>query len=142
MTRFSKTLFCAIAVISLSGCIDRGQADTMIANGCVAAGKAFMPEGSEVKQVKGSSFKDSREFGSGYRAVIVDVVISDGWYDADKQFQCVFAEEFGVFNSSYSSTIYQLNADGTIIGSKGGKIHGTLEDQTKMTAAADGGMNE
>ena len=126
--------------ILLAGCVSRDQADSKLAKGCEAGAKAFLADNIKVKEVKQKTFRDSAEFGTGYRTVILNVIESDGWYEPDKQYKCVFAEEFGPFGMSYSASIYQLKINDQTYGKDGDKIIGDLNDHMKLKEAVDRGM--
>ena len=134
-------LLFVISLLVLTGCVTREQADARIARGCAAGIEMFLAEGFEIKEIKDKLFKDSREFGSGYRNVILKAVESDGWLDVDKQYECVFAESFGFLNATHAATIYQLKVNGQVYGNEDGKIKGNFKTHLKLTETVERAMN-
>ncbi len=132
------TLLC---VLLLTGCVTREDADARIARGCAAGVEIFLDEGFKIKEIKDTLFKESKEFGSGYRSVIIKAVESDGWLDTDKQYECVFAESFGLFNANHDATIYQLKVNDQEYGNVGGKIKGDFKDHLKLTEIVERAMS-
>ncbi len=132
---------CLLSVLVLTGCVTREQADARIARGCAAGVEVFLDEGFKIKEIKDKFFKDSVEFGHGYRHVILRAVESDDWLDVDKEYECVFAEGFGFLNNSHTATIYQLNVNGQTYGNKGGKLLGSFQDHLKLTEIVEQAMN-
>jgi hypothetical protein len=125
----------------LTGCISREQADHRLQNGCAAGAELFMEEGHKIKEVKDHIFRDNPDLGPGYREVRLTVVDSDGWYDADKEIKCIFAENYGMFGSSHTATIYQLKMDDKTWGKEGNEILGTMEEHLKLTETVEQGLN-
>lgn len=141
LNKFLSALFLLGVVLALSGCISRAEADARLAIGCAAGVELFLPEGFEIKQIKDQIFRDDPEFGSGYREVRLFAVQSDGWYDDEKEFRCIFAEDMAPFGLSHTATIYQLQIDDEIYGKKDGKILGSFEDHLRLTETVEQNMN-
>ncbi|MGB4108078.1 MAG: hypothetical protein WBK55_09850 [Alphaproteobacteria bacterium] len=135
----SYTWLALASVLVLTGCISREQADKRMENGCAAGAEAFMEEGHKIKQVKDRIFRDSPELGKGYREIRLVIVDSDGWYDADKEIRCIFAENFNFVG--HTATIYQLKMDDKTWGKEGNEILGSMDDHLKLTEIVEQGMN-
>ena len=142
MTRMPNLFFILFALIMLTGCVSREQADAKLGKGCAAAAETFLDDGIEIKKIEKSSFKKSKEFGEGYREVRLDVIESDGWYEPEKEYACVFAEEFGLFNMSHDASIYQVVVDGELYGKKGEEIVGSFQNFLKLTETVERAMDE
>lgn len=143
MPRNMHILFLAfLTVLTLTGCVNREQADAKLAKGCAAAAKIFLDKGITLKEVQKSSFKRSKEFGEGYREVRLHVIESDGWYEPEKEYACVFAEEFGMFNMGHDASIYQVVVDGELYGKKGEEVIGSLQDFLKLDETVQRALNE
>ncbi len=127
-----RIVLSVLCLLCLAGCVSREQADAKLTKGCVAGAKNFIAEDSTVKSIEKSRFKASGELGKGYREVIVDVIESDGLYEPEKQYKCVFFEEFGLFNMTHNASIYQLEVDGEIFGKRGDEIIGSLEEHMSL----------
>lgn len=130
-----------IALMALSGCVSRTQADKKLENGCAAGAEIFLPQDHKIKKIKQSTFADSEELGKGYRVVRLQVVESNGWANIDKEIQCIFSEGFGPAGITYNATIYQLKLDGKTWGKEGDEILGSYDDQLRLTETVEQGMN-
>ena len=138
-----KTLpFLLLSLIILSGCVDRAAADAKLARGCAAGAVIFIEEGFKIKEITEKKFRDSPGLGKGYREVTLSAIESDGWYDAEVSYQCIFVETVGLFNTTHKATIYQLRlGDDEIYGKEGDKLLGTFDDHLKLTEVVEQGMN-
>lgn len=141
MTLNKTTCLALVALIALSGCVSREQADARLSRGCAAGVEAFLPEGQKIKEVKQSEYLDSAELGKGFRVVNMAYVESDGWADVDKTASCIFAEQFGFMNASHIASIYLLHVNDIIIGKDGDQIVGSYEDNAKLNEKVDKAMN-
>lgn len=119
-----KLALAALCITLLTSCISREQADVKLQKGCKAAIALFMKDGNTLRDIKRTTFKTSTEFGNGFRNVMIFAKISDGWYDQDKEYECVFEENFGAFSSTHNATLYQLKIDDTYYGMKDNMING------------------
>ena len=133
--------FLVLSVLVLSGCVTREQADAKLARGCAAGAELFLEEGYKIKEIKDKIFRDDPELGRGFREVRLFVVESDGWYDTDQEYKCVFSETIGLFNMSHNATIYQLKLHDQTYGKEGSQILGSFEDHLKLTETVEQGMN-
>lgn len=129
------------ALLSLPACVDRAKADAKLARGCAAGIEQFLPEGSSIKEIKERIFGESDAGGSGARYVTLKLVETDGWADVDKEYRCIFQEQFGFLGTGYVATIYQVRMDDKIYGKDGDKILGSFEDHLKLTEAVDKALN-
>lgn len=143
MSRLSKpvlalSLLCAV---SLTACVSQDQADAKMGKGCQSAVEAMIAPKTliNVKSVKYSS--DQTE-GSLYRHVKVEAVEKDGWMELDKEYECLFAQDWGFFKSSHLAMLERLKFGDTIIGKVDGKIMGSLDDYMKLTKSADTAMGQ
>lgn len=131
-----------LSLIILSGCVDRATADEKLATGCAAGAEIFLDEGFKIKEITDKKFRDSPSLGRGYREVTLSVIESDGWYDGETTYQCIFVETVGLLNTTHKATIYQLRlSDDEIYGKEGDKLLGTFEDHLKLTETVEQGMN-
>lgn len=138
-----KTLpFLLLSLITLSGCVDRATADEKLAKGCAAGAEIFLEEGFKIKEITDKKFRNSPGLGNGYREVTLSAIESDGWYDGEVNYQCIFVESVGIFNTSHQATLYQLRlSDDEIYGKEGDKLLGSFEDHLKLTETVEQGMN-
>ena len=133
-------LFVLPSLLLLTGCVSRDQADARLAKGCGAAVEVFLEDGMKINKIIKSRFGDSPDNGPGFREVTINVVETDSWYETEKDYHCIFAEEFTLFNLSHRASIYQVKVDDRVFGKQGDKILGTLNDHLKLTEAVDNAM--
>ncbi len=138
-SRWSLAMTMTLALLTLTSCVSREQADKRLENGCAAGAELFFEEGHKVKEIKDSQFRDDPKLGSGYREIRLTIVDSDGWYDADKEIKCIFVENFNFVQ--HTATIYQLKMDERTWGKEGNEILGTMEEHLKLTETVEQGMN-
>ena len=130
-----------MATIMLAGCVDRNAADERMAKGCAAGAEIFLDDGFKIKEITNKKFQDAPGLGKGYREVTLNVLESDGWYDGEETYQCIFVESTNPFGS-HTATIYQLRlSDDEVYGKEGTKIMGSFEDHLKLTETVEQGMN-
>jgi hypothetical protein len=137
----TQALLLSMAIISLSGCVSRPQADEKLARGCAAGIELFMEEGFKIGSIKKTTFSESSEEGKEYRDVNIQYVETDGWANVDKQARCTFAEQFGLFGATYNASIYQISVNDQVYGKKGTEILGTYEQILKLTETVDNALN-
>lgn len=113
--KFFTIPLCILSLALLSGCVNRDKADATLAKGCAAGAGIYLPDGTEIKELKSHRAKPDLT-GAGDRMVEITVHEGDGWYDADKTYSCIFNESFGFLNTTHSAEIVQLNKDGQIYG--------------------------
>lgn len=142
MTKRKYMITALAALLTLTGCITREQADARLAKGCKAGVEVFLTNGFNIKKIKKTTFKNSTEFGNGFRDVDIKAVESDGWIDSDKDYHCTFAEERDLLGSYHRATIYQVKVDGQIYGQSGTQIMGDTATIAKMTKAVENAMGE
>ncbi len=136
-----KNLFiCLSCAIFLCSCVTRDQADKRLEAGCSAAAEMFIDSDFFIKDIKRVISKPSVEFGASYRDITIFAVESDNWLDIDKEYKCTFSEEFGLFNTTYHASIYQIHVNDEIYGKKDNKILGDLEDHLKLVKAVEDAM--
>lgn len=136
-----NTLAILACVLVLTGCVQRGQADERLARGCAAAAELFLDEGFRIKEIRNKTFRDDPDLGKGYRQVTLSAVETDSWLDVDKEYRCIFVEEFGFLNSTHTATIYQVKVNGETYGREGDQILGSFEDQLRLTETVEQAMN-
>ena len=135
-----KALIGLSCLLLLTSCVTREQADERLARGCAAAVELFLDEGFKIKEIKNKKFENSSEFGNSYRKVTLFAVESDDWLTLDKEYDCTFAEEYGIFNSTHRTSIYQVHVNDQIYGMKDGMIIGDMKDHLKLTETVDNAM--
>gem|GEM_PF-521146 len=140
-----KFIIPALCTFILTGCISREQADNRLERGCKAAADIFSNGGYSIKSIKKSTFASSKEFGDGYRDVKLTVIESDSWADLDKDVECVFIEEIGVFGTSHSANLHRLIVNGETYGVKDANtsmvgLFGNTNTHIKVSVAVEKAM--
>lgn len=139
-----RKLFVALGLCSsffLAGCVSQQQADQKMAKGCEAAiGAMIAPK--QILEVKSTRFADEQTEGSIYRRIGLTAVEKDGWIEAEKEYSCLFAQQWGLFRLNHIALLEQMTYNDEIKGKKDGKIIGSMEDFLKLTKAADSAMGQ
>ena len=122
-----------IMTVMLSGCVDQVTADQKMSKGC-KAGIEAMIEPKEIMEIQSTRYDHEDIEGEGlHRVVIIEAVEKDGWLELEKEYRCLFAEQWGILRATHTAALIQLNIDGDIIGKKNGEIHGSLDDFMTLT---------
>lgn len=132
-----RPLVALVALLPLTACVDRAKADEKLARACAAGVEAFLPEDLKIKEIKERIFGESDTGGSGARYVTLKLSETDGWMDTDKEYRCIFQEDFGFLGTGYTAMLYQLRMDDKIYGKDGSQILSTYEEQLKLHEAVD-----
>lgn len=129
-----------IPVLFLSACVEQSVADEKMARGC-SAGINSLLQGRQIINVKKTTPVTEDFQGEGlHRRITLDVLEKDGWMELDKQYSCVFLEEWGFFRSSHRALLMQVNIDGQIYGKNDGKIVGDWDDFLAISRTVDAAM--
>ncbi|MCB9983888.1 MAG: hypothetical protein H6861_09505 [Rhodospirillales bacterium] len=126
----------------MTGCVDRETADARLIKGCKAGIEAFLYEGDRVEKIVSKTLRTPTGLGSGYREVMLNATITDGFHPHDEDYTCIFMEEFGPFQMSHRASIYNIDLGGRIIGQKGYEIQGNLKDMQKLTKAVNDALKQ
>lgn len=130
-----RSFILALALLALTGCISREQADMRLQRGCAAGAELFLGDGYKITEVKDHIFRDSPDLGAGYREARLTVSVNDGFSDADREIRCIFSETFNGY--SHAASIYQLKIDDKTWGKQGDEILGTMDEHMKLNEAVD-----
>lgn len=143
MTRFSKPLLglSMISALALAGCVSQEQADAKMGKGCQSAVEAMIAP-KTLTTVKSVRFANDQTEGSLYRHVTVQAVEKDGWLELDKEYECLFAQEWGFLKGSHTALLERVKFGDTVIGKVDGKIVGSLDDFMKLTTSAETAMGQ
>lgn len=134
-------LFAIAAPALLSGCVNQQQADAKMGKGCQAAVNAMIAP-KTLSTIKSTQYADDATEGSLYRRVTITATEKDGWMELDKQYSCLFAQQWGLLKTSHTALLEQLSYNNEILGKKDGKIHGSLDDFIKLNKSADTAMGQ
>src|SRR3982750_3405467 len=100
---FFAILSCALL---LSGCVSREEADAKLAHACRAGVQALLPENLKIDHLTGHEASKSPE-GNDMRYIKIKTVTIDGMLEEDKEYECIFEEQFGLMNMDYTASVYQ-----------------------------------
>ena len=78
--------------------------------------------------------------GSGFREVVLTVMESDGFYEAEQEYKCVFADSLAMFGMGHSASIHQLKVHDAVYGKEGDQILGTYDEHLKLTQTVDAAL--
>ena len=141
MKHSGLTLLC-VSVLLLGACVSREQADAKLAKGCEAGISVLLPEDQAIDKIVGSEYTPATE-GAGFRHVTIIATLENDWLEEEYEYQCVFDENFGLFNSSHTAAIMKLDTgDGRVFGQAGARILGDAQDWIKITDAVRKAMYE
>lgn len=129
-----------LAATLLAGCVNQEQADAKMIKGCEAAVSAMI-EPRAIKEIKTTHAANEKTEGSVYRRVEINLIDDGDFIAEEKQYSCLFSQQWGMFKSSHAALLEQLVLDdGTIIGKKDGVIQGSMDDFLKLNSKAETAM--
>lgn len=135
--------FLPIILLSLflSGCITQNQADVKMAKGCTAGINAILAdESKEISEIKVTRYADEQAEGGLHRRITFEAIEKDGWLEMDKQYSCLFMQEWGLFKSSHKALLVQLKIEDKLYGKKDGTILGSFDDFLRLVKVVDAAM--
>lgn len=136
-----KLALVTLSTLALTGCVTEQQADEKMAKGC-EAGVVSLIAPKEISQVKTKNYSTEIVEDSPHRRVTLGVVEKDGWLELDKEYSCLFAQDWGLFKSSHKALLVQVQIDDSTYGKVDGIINGSMEDFMKLTDAVDQAMGQ
>ncbi len=136
-----KFALIAVSALALGGCVTQEQMDEKMAKGC-EAGVRSMIAPKEISAIKTKNYADEHAEGGLHRRVSLGVTEKDGWLELDKEYSCLFMEEWGVFKSSHKALLVQVKIDDSIYGKVDGVITGSLDDFIKLSEHVDEAMGQ
>lgn len=136
-----KYALIAASTLALSACVSQDQMDEKMAKGC-EAGVTSMIAPKEIAAVKSKNYADEFVEGGLHRRVTLGVTEKDGWLELDKEYSCLFMQEWGMFKSSHKALLVQVKIDDSTYGKVDGVITGSLDDFMKLTEHVDEAMGQ
>lgn len=138
-----RILLVLLLSLTLTACVSQEDADVKMAKGCVAGVNALISEdGREISEVKSREYSSKNVEGSLHRQIVVEAVEKDGWLELDKEYNCLFAQQWGLFKMFHKALLVQITVDNATYGKKDGEIIGGIEEFLKLTGAVDQAMNQ
>lgn len=129
-----------IATMTLAGCVTREQADAKLEAGCLAAAKLLIEEGQTVESVKYSNITTAADFGPKHKTVSITAVESNGYFQEDKDYRCVFLEQMGFMEMSHSADIVQVKVGERALGKVGDEIIGSFQEMSRLSDTVNDAM--
>lgn len=136
------TALLLVALLPLTACKTQEQANAKMVKGCQAAISSLIAP-KEILEVKKEafSFESTPDDGKLRRATLT-VFEKDGWIEIDKNYSCLFLEQWGFMKSSHKALIIQVDIDGEITGKVDGRIQGGFDTFLKLTETIDSAMGQ
>lgn len=129
------------SLLILPACVSQVEADQKMTKGCEAAvGAMISPK--QILEVKSTRISDEHMDGTVFRRIDMTALEKDGWIEVDKEYSCVFAQQWGIFRISHVALLEQLYYGNEFLGKKGGKITGSMNDFMKLVKSADTAMGQ
>ena len=133
----------ALLSLSLTACISQDQADTKMAKGCTAGINALIKDqGKEIMEIKTQNFSQEQAEGGLHRRVTIGAIEKEGWLELDKEYSCLFMQQWGFFKSSHSALLVQVKIEDDLYGKKDGTIMGDFDDFLELTRVVDAAMGQ
>lgn len=137
-----KFLLAASSLLLLGGCVSQDQADAKLAKGCEAGANALIKP-AMLKEIKSTNFSFEENVEGQHRRVTLNTITKDGWLETDKQYSCLFAQQWGFFKSSHAGILVQIKMpDGKIVGKEDGHILGEVDDYLKLSDTVQDAMKQ
>lgn len=133
--------FCIFAVLSISACVTEEQVDAKLSEGCAAAIKVLV-EPREILETKSVNYSDEILVEGIHRRVTMRLLEQDGWAEMEKEYSCLFNEQWGIMKSSHMGTLVQVKLDDQIIGKENGQIKGDVQDFVRLTEVVNSAMGQ
>lgn len=139
-----RWIFILILPLLLSACISQNQADVKMVKGCETGINALLNDtGKEIQEIKTTRYADEDFTGGLHRRITFEAVEKDGWLETDKEYSCLFAQEWGILKSSHHALLAQIKMDDTIIGKdRDGKLQGEFQEFLTLTQSVDKAMSQ
>jgi hypothetical protein len=134
-------LAAGLSTLALSACVSQESADEKMAKGCVGAVNAMLSPRT-VKEMKSFTAENDTSEGSIHRRIKITYVENDDFAESERQGECMFSQQWGMFKSTHAALLEQLVVNDQIIGKKNGIIQGSMDDFIKLTNGASTAMGQ
>src|SRR3982751_473162 len=121
MTNRSFIFISLSCALLLAGCVSRDEADMKLAHACRAGVQTLLPENLKIDRIVGREASKSPE-GADMRYIKIKTVTVDGMLEEDKEYECIFEEQFGLMNMDYTASVYQVRTGDATYGKSGKEI--------------------
>jgi len=136
-----KILISCISLLVLTGCVTQDQADEKMSKGCIAGVESLI-EPKNLGEIKSMQYADEMTEGGMHRRVTITAVEKDGWVELEKEYTCLFMQEWGIFSSDHRALLVQIEIDEELYGKKDGKIIGDFDDFLALSRSVDAAMGQ
>lgn len=134
MTKKSFIFISLSTALLLTGCVSRDDADMKLAHACRAGVQTLLPQNLKIDRIIGREASKSPE-GPDMRYIKIKTVTIDGMLEEDKDYECIFEEDFGMFGMGYTASVYQVRTGDAMYGKSGNEIKGDADVFLKLTDA-------
>ena len=142
MKKFSLYSFFVLTALALAGCVSQDQADEKMAKGCKAAVEVAIAPATVADILSTTyAFEDNKD-GKNFRRVTLKTFEKDGWIEREKEYNCLYSEQWGIAKTSHVATLEHLSYDDVVLGKKGGDVVGGLNNFMNMVNASQNAMNQ
>ncbi|HTK83916.1 MAG TPA: hypothetical protein VL625_02420 [Patescibacteria group bacterium] len=140
--RNTSALFIGLScALLLTGCVSRDDADMQLAHACRAGVQTLLPQNLKIDRIVGREASKSPE-GQDMRYIKIKTVTIDGMLEEDKDYECIFEEDFGMFGMGYTASVYQVRTGDAMYGRSGNELKGDAEIFLKLTDAMRNALYE
>jgi len=138
-----KKLILFPALLMLSACVTQAQADQKMAKGCQQGVESLLQDqGKEIQEVKTIRYANEENADGMHRRITIEAIERDGWLELEKEYSCLFMQQWGIFKNYHRAALAQLTMDDDIIGKKDGTIYGDVQTYLKLVEAIDQRMEQ
>lgn len=127
--------------LSLFACGNQNQADVKLAKGCEAGVNALIADnGKVIHEIKSKRFANEDTEGKTHRLVTLEAVEKEGWLELDKEYECLFEQQWGLFGLFHTALMVRITIDEETIGKKDGVLIGGLDDFMDLSSVVERAM--
>lgn len=129
-----------VSALALSGCVSQEQADQKMFTGCEAAINAMIAPAA-TKDIKSRKGEDEKMLSSTFRRIKITYTEAGDFAESEKEGSCLFSQQWGMFKSSHTALLEQVNYNGMLLGKNAeGTIEGSMDDFLKLNEKVDAAM--
>ncbi len=130
-----------IALLALTACGSREEADTKLSRGCEAAVKVILATPNYDREFSKTTSKSFDKDGTN-RVVTLQSVTKNKEYgnEMDEIFVCKFDESYSPGFIAWKASLINVKIGEEYFGSEGGQIYGSAEDQMNVMAAVEAAL--
>ncbi len=142
MKKYSLSFLSVLSLLVLSACVSQDQADEKMVKGCKAAIEVAIAP-AKIADILSTTyaFEDNKD-GDSFRRITLKTFEKDGWIEREKEYSCLYAEQWGIAKTSHVATLESLSYDDIILGKKDGDVIGGLKNFMNLVNASQTAMDQ